>query len=96
MITFNAPKFFEHLDAIRQHRGMTWADVSRDTNVPTKTITGLEHNSKPNADNLAALIHWSNNTFETFIKEEPTATPLLTGPVAQSFEQQDILEDAAQ
>jgi hypothetical protein len=90
MKTFNARKLYEHMDAIRQHRGLRWADVSRDTGVPTKTITGLENDSKPNADNLSALIFWSKLKFETYIAESTDQQPVL----ALSFERQDEIEDA--
>jgi transcriptional regulator with XRE-family HTH domain len=65
---FDAPGFFAALDAIRESRTMTWAQVSRECNVSASTMTALANGNLPSVGSLAKLKLWAGISIDRFFR----------------------------
>jgi transcriptional regulator with XRE-family HTH domain len=65
---FDTEAFHSALDSQRIAMGMTWKDVAGESKVSASTLTRMAQGKKPDADGLAALLHWSGLNAETFIR----------------------------
>jgi hypothetical protein len=63
---FDAPAFFNALDAIRESRSLNWAQVSRECDVPSSTMTGLANGSLPSVGSLAKMKLWAGISIDRF------------------------------
>jgi transcriptional regulator with XRE-family HTH domain len=67
---FDARAFFVALDAIRESRALTWAEVSRQSEVPSSTMTALEHGNLPSVGSLAKMRCWAGISVDRFFRLE--------------------------
>ena len=65
---FDTEAFHAALDSQRCAMGMTWKEVAGESKVSASTLTRMAQGKKPDADGLAALLHWSGLKAETFIR----------------------------
>lgn len=66
--TFDTEAFHAALDSQRIAMGMTWKDVAGEAKVSASTLTRMAQGKNPDADGLAALLHWSGLKAEAFIR----------------------------
>src|SRR5580658_1992735 len=66
--TFDTEAFHAALDSQRIAMGITWKEVAGESTVSASTLTRMAQGKKPDADGLAALLHWSGLKAETFIR----------------------------
>jgi hypothetical protein len=71
MIRFDAKTLYAALDAQRTARGMSWADVARETGVAANTLTGTKKGGRLEVDGMLAMVRWLGRTVESFTNETP-------------------------
>ena len=69
MIRFDPNALYEALDAQRQARGLTWADVSRETGVAVATLKRTALGGRLEVDGMLAMVHWLGRSVESFTRE---------------------------
>ena len=68
MNRFDAKALYRALDAQRQARDMTWADVSREIGVSAATITRTREGGRLEVDGMLAMVHWLGQPVEAFVR----------------------------
>ncbi|MEH6474440.1 MAG: helix-turn-helix transcriptional regulator [Sneathiella sp.] len=71
MKKFDLDKFVFGLEVLRKARNMNWADISEETGLSTSTVNRLHRGGRPDADSLAALLHWSKMDMKDLIIDAP-------------------------
>jgi transcriptional regulator with XRE-family HTH domain len=69
MIRFDARALHAALDAQRKARGLTWADVARETGVASATLTRTKTGGRLEVDGTLAMVRWLGRTIESFTRE---------------------------
>ena len=64
---FDAEGFFAALDDQRTLRGLTWKQVSDESDVSASTLTRMAQGRRPDVDSLAALLKWSGLSAADYI-----------------------------
>jgi transcriptional regulator with XRE-family HTH domain len=85
---FDAARFYAVLDDHRVSRNFTWKQVAEESGVPASTLTRMAQGKRPDVDSLAALLHWSGESADSFMKvadasNQPTSNALVN--VAAQF-----------
>ena len=71
MIRFDSHALFEALDAQRASRGLTWADVARETGVAVATLKRTADGGRLEVDGMLAMVAWLGRSVESFARESP-------------------------
>ena len=71
MIRFDGTALYAALDAQRTERGLSWADVARETGVAASTLTGTKKGGRLEVDGMLAMVRWLGRTVESFTRETP-------------------------
>jgi transcriptional regulator with XRE-family HTH domain len=69
MRRFDAAALFAKLDDQRLARGLSWAQVARETGVAVATIRRTEHGARMEVDGMLALVGWLGVSVETFVRD---------------------------
>ena len=78
MIDFSLPALYAALDAQRQTRGLSWAQVAREINrqpegrsgrrgVSPSTVSGMRTKTVAEGDGVLQMLRWLNRTPESFV-----------------------------
>ena len=68
MVRFDPKALFAALDAQRQARGLTWAQVAKETGVSTATLKRTEQGGRLEVDGVIAMVGWLDRTVESFTR----------------------------
>jgi len=68
-IRFDTRALYEALDAQRAARGLTWADIARETGVAASTLKNTAKGGRLEVDGMLAMVHWLGRTVESFTRE---------------------------
>ena len=71
MRRFDARALYAALEAERAARGVTWAQIARETGVSASTITRTRRGGRMEVDGMLALVGWLGETVEAFTRESP-------------------------
>ena len=67
---FDVDALYDALDAQRQHRGLSWAQVSVEMGgVATSTITGMRSKGSVEGDGVLRMLCWLQRTPESFVPD---------------------------
>src|SRR5579875_1934659 len=77
---FNPPALYEALDAQRQARGLTWADVGRELGIAPSTLTRTRLGGRMEVDGMLAMVRWLGRTAESFTYGYQPPTPGTSEP----------------
>jgi transcriptional regulator with XRE-family HTH domain len=70
----NVPALYAALDAVREHRKLSWRQLAREVGVSPSTFSRLANGQKPDVDAFLAMVRWLNVPAERFmIDDEVTA-----------------------
>lgn len=69
MIRFDTVALYQALDAQRQQRRLTWADVARETGVAVATLKRTALGGRLEVDGMLAMVHWLERSVESFTRE---------------------------
>ena len=69
MVRFDARALYEALDAQRASRGLTWADVARETGVAVATLKRTAGGGRLEVDGMLAMVAWLGRSIESFTRE---------------------------
>ena len=78
---FDAEGFFDALDDQRKSRGLTWKQVSDESEVSASTLTRMAQGRRPDVDSMAALLNWSGLSADAFIIDGDDTVPELPSPL---------------
>lgn len=67
------PGLYAALDAVREHRGLSWRQLAREVEVSPSTFSRLANRQKPDVDAFAAMVRWLNVPAERFMIGEDAA-----------------------
>lgn len=70
-IRFDTRALYAALDAERQARGVTWAQVSRETGVSVSGLTNTRKGGRLEVDGMLAMVEWLGRTVESFTWRAP-------------------------
>jgi transcriptional regulator with XRE-family HTH domain len=68
VVQFDAPGFYQALDATRQARRLTWKDVAQASGVSASSLTRMAQGRRPDVDSLAALATWAVLDTDRFLR----------------------------
>jgi transcriptional regulator with XRE-family HTH domain len=68
MIRFDAAALYAALDAARQERGITWAQLAQQTGVSLATIKRARSGGRMEVDGVLALTAWLGRRVEAFTR----------------------------
>ena len=71
MVRFDARALYEALDAQRAARGLTWADVARETGVAVATLKRTADGGRLEVDGMLAMVAWLGRSVESFTRKSP-------------------------
>lgn len=71
VLRFDTRALYQALDAQRTARGLTWADVGRETGVAAATLKNTQKGGRLEVDGMLAMVHWLGRTVESFTRETP-------------------------
>jgi len=71
MVRFDARALYEALDAQRAARGLTWADVARETGVAVATLKRTADGGRLEVDGMLAMVTWLGRSVESFTRKSP-------------------------
>ena len=71
MVRFDARALYEALDAQRASRGLTWADVARETGVAVATLKRTADGGRLEVDGMLAMVTWLGRSVESFTRVTP-------------------------
>lgn len=74
-VEFDAPRFFQALDATRAARRLNWKQVAAVSGVSASTLTRLAQAKRPDVDSMAALVAWSGVSADDFVKVDDKRAP---------------------
>jgi transcriptional regulator with XRE-family HTH domain len=70
----NVPALYAALDAVREHRKLSWRQLAREVGVSPSTFSRLANRQKPDVDAFLAMVRWLSVPAERFmIDDEETA-----------------------
>ena len=69
MIRFDAKALYAALDEQRRARGLTWADVARETGVAASTLKRTQDGGRLELDGALAMVTWLGRTIESFTRK---------------------------
>jgi len=69
MIRFDAKALYAALDEQRRARGLTWADVARETGVAASTLKRTQDGGRLELDGALAMVTWLGRTVESFTRK---------------------------
>jgi transcriptional regulator with XRE-family HTH domain len=71
MIRFDAAALYLALEAARQARGVSFAQISQETGVSVATIRRARSGGRMEVDGVLALTRWLGRPIEDFTKQSP-------------------------
>jgi transcriptional regulator with XRE-family HTH domain len=71
-LRFDTHALFEALEAQRSARGLTWADIARETGVAVTTLKNTQKGGRLEVDGMLAMVRWLGRTVESFTRETRT------------------------
>jgi transcriptional regulator with XRE-family HTH domain len=100
----NVAGLYAALDAVREHRRLSWRQLAREVGVSPSTFSRLANRQKPDVDAFAAMVRWLNVPAERFMidddepaQEEPELmaelAPLLRARQDLNAEDKRYLEE---
>jgi transcriptional regulator with XRE-family HTH domain len=70
----NVPALYAALDAVREHRKLSWRQLAREVGVSPSTFSRLANRQKPDVDAFLAMVRWLSVPAERFmIDDQETA-----------------------
>jgi transcriptional regulator with XRE-family HTH domain len=69
MVRFDAKALYAALDAQRQARRLTWAQVGAEIGISAATITRTRSGGRLEVDGMLAMVRWLGVPVETFVRE---------------------------
>lgn len=63
----NVPGLYAALDAVREHRELSWRQLAREVGVSPSTFSRLANKQKPDVDAFVAMVRWLNVPAERFM-----------------------------
>ena len=67
-LRFDSLALYEEIDRQRKARGLSWADVARETGVSQSTITGTRRGGRLEIDGCLAMTDWLGRTVDSFAR----------------------------
>ena len=77
---FDLHKLFAAIDAKRQHRDLSWAELSSQVGVSASTIRRFSKAHDAEADGVLALVRWLEDAPEDYISNSSVKRKLLHPP----------------
>ena len=68
-VRFDGKALHAALDEQRTRRGLSWADVARETGVSVSTLTGTKRGGRLEVDGVLAMTGWLDRTVESFARQ---------------------------
>ena len=68
-VRFDGKALHAALDEQRTRRGLTWADVARETGVSASTLTGTKRGGRLEVDGVLAMTVWLGRPVESFTRQ---------------------------
>jgi len=68
MVRFDTRALYEALDPKRAARGLTWADVARETGVAVATLKRTADGGRLEVDGMLAMVAWLGRSVESFTR----------------------------
>ena len=68
MIRFDPKALYAALDEQRRERGLSWAQVAKETGVAAATLKRTEQGGRLEVDGVLAMVGWLGRTVESFTK----------------------------
>jgi transcriptional regulator with XRE-family HTH domain len=69
MRRFDSLALFQALDRQREQRGLTWADVARETGVSAATLKRTRAGGRLEVDGMLAMVYWLGRSVEHVVRE---------------------------
>ena len=63
------------LDAVREHRKLSWRQMAREVGVSPSTFSRLANKQKPDVDAFLAMVRWLSVPAERFMIDEEESRP---------------------
>lgn len=77
-VEFDAPGFYQAVDATRAARQLNWKQVASVSGVSASTLTRLAQGKRPDVDSMAALVAWSGVSANDFVGHGRAAPEALS------------------
>jgi len=68
MTRFDPKALYAALDEQRQARGLTWAQVAKETGVAAATLKRTEQGGRLEVDGVLAMVGWLGRSVESFTR----------------------------
>jgi transcriptional regulator with XRE-family HTH domain len=81
----NVSGLYAALDAVREHKNLSWRQLAREVGVSPSTFSRLANKQKPDVDAFVAMVRWLNVPAERFMTDGEEA----------SSEQPDLMAELA-
>jgi transcriptional regulator with XRE-family HTH domain len=81
----NVSGLYAALDAVREHKKLSWRQLAREVGVSPSTFSRLANNQKPDVESFLAMVRWLNVPAERF----------MTDGEQVSHEQPDLMAELA-
>jgi transcriptional regulator with XRE-family HTH domain len=81
----NVPGLYAALDAVREHKQLSWRQLAREIEVSPSTFSRLANRQKPDVDAFLAMVRWLKVPAERFMiddDEAPREAPELMAELA--------------
>jgi transcriptional regulator with XRE-family HTH domain len=66
----NLSGLYAALDAVREHRKLSWRQMAREVGVSPSTFSRLANKQKPDVDAFAAMVRWLGVPAERFMTDD--------------------------
>lgn len=81
----NVSGLYAALDAVREHKKLSWRQLAREVGVSPSTFSRLANKQKPDVDAFVAMVRWLSVPAERFMTDDEEA----------SREQPDLMAELA-
>ena len=71
----NVPALYAALDAVREHRKLSWRQLAREVGVSPSTFSRLANRQKPDVDAFLAMVRWLSVPAERFMIDDEERPP---------------------
>ena len=71
-VRFDSQALYAALDEQRTRRGLSWAEVARETGVSSSTLTGTKRGGRLEVDGVLAMTAWLGRSIESFARKTTT------------------------
>jgi transcriptional regulator with XRE-family HTH domain len=70
----NVPGLYAAMDAVREHKKLSWRQLAREIEVSPSTFSRLANRQKPDVDAFLAMVRWLKVPAERFMTDDDEAT----------------------